>query len=52
MICVQPFQIIRSCRFKRIIILIVKNDPKLKSVAMLFAQIGIRIAQKHDFLFN
>jgi hypothetical protein len=42
------FQINRSYWFIRIIIMIVKNGPKMKSVETLFTQIGLRIAQKHD----
>jgi hypothetical protein len=37
--------------FQNDYILIVKNDPKLRSIAMLLTQIWLRIAQKYDFQF-
>jgi hypothetical protein len=37
--------------FARVIILVVKNDPKLKRITTLFTQIGLRIAQKTSNLW-
>jgi hypothetical protein len=45
-------EIFRPFPHPRVIIFIMQNDPKMKSVTMLFAQIRLKNAHKIDTKFN